>query len=129
MAPRNCKRDGKAGFTIVEALVALTIFGIGTIMLMQLAPKATQYSTQARVLSKANALAQAKVEDLRSLPKLHADLDAGVHADPGNPIEDAFERTWEITADDPVAGMRRVEVRVRITTARSDSVASLVTYF
>ncbi len=129
MARTNCRRDGQAGFTIVEALVALTIFGIGTIMLMQLAPKATQFSTQARVLSKANALAQAKVEDLRSLPKLHDDLDAGVHADPVNPIEGAFVRTWEVTDDDPVAGMRRVEVRVRITTARSDSVASLVTYF
>lgn len=129
MSLRSMNAGGGAGFTVVEALVALTIFGIGTIMLMQLAPRATQYATHARVLSKANALAQAKVEELRGLPKLHADLTGGSHDDPGNPLEGAFERNWEVTDNDPIAGMRRVEVQVKITTASSDSVATLVTYF
>ncbi len=129
MSLRSTLSAGRAGFTIVEALVALTIFGIGTIVLMQLAPRATQYATHARVLSKANALAHAKVEELRALPKLHADLGAGSHTDPGNPLEGAFERSWEITDDDPIDGLRRVAVQVKITTARSDSVATLVTYF
>ena len=129
MSLRTLRSTECAGFTIVEALVALTIFGIGTIMLMQLAPRATQYATHARVLSQANALAQAKVEELRALPKLHADLGAGTHTDPDNPLEGAFERTWEVTNDDPIAGMQRVEVQVLITTSSSDSVATLVTYF
>ena len=119
----------RAGFTIVEALVALTIFGIGTIALMQLAPRATQYANRARVMSRANALAQAKLEELRALPKLHTDLDAGAHDDPDNPIQGTFTRSWEVTADDPLVGMRRVEVRVVIPTASSDSVATLETYF
>ena len=128
--PRNIARHGRRdGFTIVEALVALTIFGIGTIMLMQLAPRATQYANRARVMSRANALAQAKVEELRALPRLHADLGAGTHDDPDNPLEGAFTRTWDVVADTPIAGMRRVEVRVRVVTASSDSVTSLVTYF
>ena len=129
MTEQHFPKARRAGFTIVEALVALTIFGIGTILLMQLAPRATQYATRARVMSRANALAQAKVEELRALPKLHADLGAGVHDDPLNPIEGAFTRTWEVTADDPVVGMRRVEVQVRVTTASSDSMATLETYF
>lgn len=128
--PQDTSRPGRrAGFTIVEALVALTIFGIGTILLMQLAPRATQYATRARVLSQANALAQAKVEELRELPQLHNDLVDGAHDDPDNPIDGAFTRTWDVTVDDPIEGMRRVEVRVRIPTASSDSVATLVTYF
>jgi type II secretory pathway pseudopilin PulG len=121
--------ERRAGFTIVEALVALTIFGIGTILLMQLAPRAVQYATRARVLSQANALAQAKVEELRALPQLHADLNAGAHQDPENPIDGTFTRTWDVTENDPIEGMRRVEVRVQIPTASSDSVATLVTYF
>ena len=94
------KPERRAGFTIVEALVALTIFGIGTILLMQLAPRAVQYATRARVLSQANALAQAKVEELRALPQLHADLTAGAHQDPNNPIDGTFTRTWDVTEDE-----------------------------
>ncbi|HZM16412.1 MAG TPA: type II secretion system protein [Candidatus Krumholzibacteria bacterium] len=128
--PKKIAHEGRrAGFTMVEALVALTIFGIGTIMLMQLAPRASQYATRARVMSRANALAQAKVEELRSLPKLHADLGAGTHDDPNNPIEGAFTRSWDVIEDDPIDGMRKVEVQVRVVTSSSDSVTTLVTYF
>jgi prepilin-type N-terminal cleavage/methylation domain-containing protein len=130
MPKRIRLHDRQDGFTIVEALVALTIFGIGTIVLMQLAPRATQVANHARNISTANGLAQAKVEELRALPSGHADLMAGVHADPDNPISDHYERQWEVTDDDPIQGMRRVEVQVLITqTASGDSVATLVTYF
>jgi prepilin-type N-terminal cleavage/methylation domain-containing protein len=128
----DCIRHRKAqsGFTLVEAMVALTIFGIGTIMLMQLAPRATQTANHARALSTASGLALAKVEELRGLPKTHAELNDGTHVDPGNPIDDNYERRWDVTIDDPIQGMRRVEVRVRLqNTASADSVASLVTYF
>ena len=130
MFKRMLRRNTQSGFTIVEAMVALTIFGIGTILLMQLAPRATQTANHARALSTANGLALAKVEDLRGLPQLHADLADGTHHDPDNPIDDNYERRWEVTVDDPIPGMRRVEVFVRLNnTASSDSVASLLTYF
>lgn len=130
MSKRIAKQSAQSGFTLVEAMVALTIFGIGTILLMQLAPRASQTANHARSLSTANSLALAKVEDLRGLPKLHADLTDGTHDDPDNPIDDNYERRWEVTVDDPIPGMRKVEVRVRFhNTASADSVASLVTYF
>jgi type II secretory pathway pseudopilin PulG len=123
-------RSRRTGFSLVEALVALTLFGVGTIVLMQLAPRASQYANHARALSEASGLAQAKVEELRSLPKLHADLTAGVHVDPENPIGGNYERRWEVFENDPIEGMRRVEMRVRaMQTARGDSVAVLTTYF
>ena len=130
MSERTQPRNGQSGFTIVEALVALTIFGIGTILLMQLAPRASQTANHARALSAANGLALAKIEELRGLPLAHADLTDGLHDDPDNPIGDNYERRWDVTLDDPIAGMRRVEVSVRLNnTASSDSVATLVTYF
>ncbi len=130
MSARIRFRDGQSGFTIVEALVALTIFGIGTILLMQLAPRASQTANHARALSTANGLALAKIEELRGLPDTHADLADGTHDDPANPIDDNYERRWDVTMDDPIQGMRRVEVSVRLhNTASSDSVATLVTYF
>lgn len=127
---RGCTQTRNAGFSLVEAMVALLIFGIGTIVLMQLAPRSTEFAIQARTLSIANGLAQAKVEELRSLPKGHADLAAGMHVDPENPLEGNYDRRWDVAEDEPIAGMRRVEVRVRAeNTTRSDSVAVLVTYF
>ena len=110
--------------------MVLTIFGIGIAALMTLSPRATQVATHARTLSVANGLAQAKMEELRSLPKADADLADGTHVDPDNPVEGSYDRRWLVDADNPIAGMRRVEVRVRPTqVARGDSVAVLVTYF
>lgn len=130
VSQRGCMQARNAGFSLVEAMVALLIFGIGTIVLMQLAPRSTQVAVQARSLSIANGLAQAKVEELRSLPKGHADLAAGTHVDPGNPLEGNYDRRWDVAENDPIDGMRRVEVRVRAeNTTRGDSVAVLVTYF
>jgi prepilin-type N-terminal cleavage/methylation domain-containing protein len=126
----TCSADRRAGFSLVEALVVLTIFGIGIAALMQLSPRATQVATHARTLSVASGLAQAKMEELRSLPKADADLADGTHVDPDNPVQGHYERRWLVDADNPIQGMRRVEVRVRPTElARGDSVAVLVTYF
>jgi prepilin-type N-terminal cleavage/methylation domain-containing protein len=128
-AMREHRTDGERGFSLVEALVTLVIFGIGTVALLQLAPRATQFSNRGRLLSEATNLAQAKVEELRALPTTDADLAAGVHVDPESPIEDRFERRWEVIENDPIEGMRRVEMRVRFPTQSADSVAVVVTYF
>lgn len=117
------------GFTLVEVLVALAVFGIGTIMLLQLSPRATQYSNHGRLMSTANGLAQAKMEDLIGLPSSDAFLTAGAHEDPDNPVQGVFDRSWVVTPDTPFAGMRRIEVRVSMKTIMPDSVATLVTYF
>ncbi len=97
---------------------------------MQLAPRASQTANHARSLSIANGLALAKIEELRGLPHAHVDLNNGMHDDPDNPIDDNYDRRWEVVLDDPLPGMRKVEVRVRLNhTTSADSVASLVTYF
>ena len=74
-------------------------------------------------------MAQAKIEELRALSPSDPDLQAGTYDDPANPIDGVFARRWEITDDQPMAGMKRVEVTVSVETASSDSVATLVTYF
>jgi len=107
-------------------MVALVIFGIGTIMLMQLAPKATQYANHGRQLSEANGLAQSIIEELRVLSPTDVNLQAGTYSDS---LESGFVRTWEITDNTPIDGMKRVEVNVRFETRRPDSVATVVTYF
>ena len=118
-----------SGFSLVEAMVALSIFGIGTILLMQLAPKASQYANHGRLMSVANGLAQAKLEELIGLPSSDDLLTPGTHEDAENPIDGVFHREWEVTADVPITGMRRIEVRVGMSTVMPESVATLVTYY
>jgi len=123
-----CGSD-RRGFTMVEAMVALVIFGIGTIALLSLGPRATHFTARGRQVSRAAQLAQAKLEDLRARSNGNAELDDGDHLDVANPIDGAYTRSWTVAVDNPIEGMRRVEVRVSFPTTSPDSVAQVVTYF
>ena len=130
MDPRH--RDHRAnerGFTMIEALVTLVVFGIGIMSLMQLSPRAVQFANRGKLLSSATSTAQAKVEELRALPWNDPQLEAGTHVGSSDGLPVGFELRWLVTADNPLPEMRRVEVRVRYSTASNDSVASIVTYF
>jgi prepilin-type N-terminal cleavage/methylation domain-containing protein len=129
MFSRKVNRNRSGGFTMVEAIVAMTIFGIGTVALLTLGPRAISFTSRGRQVAKAAQLAQAKLEELRAQPNGHADLDAGDHEDAANPIDGAYRRAWTVLDDTPIAGMRRVEVRVSFPTTSPDSVAALATYF
>ena len=126
MDRKRTRRSQQGGFSLVEAMVALLIFGVGTIMLMQLAPKATQYANHGRKISEANGLAQGLIEELRALPSNDASLQAGTFTDS---TRTGFVRTWEVTDNNPIDGMKRVEVNVSFETLRPDSVATVITYF
>ena len=129
MGSKSKQNRADAGFTLLEAVVSLVIFGVGTIALLSLAPRATQFTSRGQQVTKASQLAQAKVEELRALPDTDAFLAAGTHVDDTNPIDGVFRRRWTVTADSPIQGMSRVEVRVAYPTVSADSVAALVTYF
>jgi len=65
---------------------------------------------------------------LMSVPFTNADLDAGTHADPENPIDRHFSRNWTVTDDAPVQGMKTVAVSVSFETANNDSTVTLTTF-
>jgi hypothetical protein len=52
------------------------------------------------------------MEELLDLSWVEADMTAGSHTDPGNPVRSTFNRFWTVNDDDPIADMKRVEVRV-----------------
>lgn len=121
------QRNGSAGFTLVEMMVALLIFGIAIVGLVQAIPNGIHTREQARRLSVATFLAKEQVEELRSLRFNDADLAAGTHNDPGNPIQPGFRRSWTVQDNVPMDGMKRLTVQVSFATSSADSQAVLVT--
>ena len=117
----------RRGFTLVEMMIALVLFGVGMMALAQALPNGLSVRDKARRMSVATSMAQEEIERLRNLPFNHADLDAGPHADPDNPIANAFRRSWEVQADTPVTDMKRVAVTVSFVTDSADSQAVVTT--
>ena len=117
--PRSARRSA-GGFSLLEAVaataflaVALMAFAANTIWL-------THDEKSADSTSAAHALAQQKLEQLRSMPLGAAEVAPGLLlADPANPLRadgtagGAFTRTWSVSANNtPTLGLRTVTVKV-----------------
>jgi type IV pilus assembly protein PilV len=112
MQARTTSKD-ESGFTLVEVIVALMVIAIGILGLATVFPLATEDVGKSGLRTKATELCQEKLEDLHALAYDAPDLDAGaVHADSLNPIDDVYQRTWEVFEDQPINGCKLIEVSV-----------------
>src|SRR5207253_9698168 len=116
--PHTAKRAAR-GVSMQEALaataflaVALMAFAANTIWL-------TRDEKSADSTSAAHALAQQKLEQLRSTPLGAAAVAPGPYVDPTNPLQadgtagGTFTRTWNVSPNDhPTFGLRTVTVTV-----------------
>ena len=117
-----------SGVSLLEIMVALSIFGIGLVVAVRALPESSAKTTRGRNLSIAVNLAQEGIEELMGRTYKHADLAAGDHNDPDNPLRGHFTRQWTITDDTPVVGMKMISVSVAFPTSGADSVATLRTF-
>jgi prepilin-type N-terminal cleavage/methylation domain-containing protein len=128
------KIQNTKGFSLIEVLIALCIFAIGALALAKMQMVSMSGNTTARSITGAATLAEAKLEELRSLPYLHADLtdkdssgDAGFGA-AGLDDEDAsadgsetgivmmgprYDVFWNVAEDSPVSNCKTIRVIVR----------------
>jgi Tfp pilus assembly protein PilV len=116
------------GASVVEIMVALVIFGIGVVAALRMLPESSARTTGSRNRTIAVNLAQEKIEELMAEGFKDAELTAGDHDDPGNPLNNHFNRSWSITDDTPVVDMKLISVTVNFPAAGADSVATLRTY-
>lgn len=116
------------GASVVEIMVAVLIFGIGLVAAMRMLPQSSAHTTHSRNRTIAINIAQEKIEELMAEGYEQADLTAGDHDDPNNPISNHFNRTWTITDDTPVTDMKLVSVSVNFPTSGADSTVTLRTY-
>ena len=110
-------RHSKAGFTLVEVLVAMSLLSIALLGFASVGVNAIHNDSLSRKSNVASALAQAKLEQLRSLPYSNTEWTSGSHTESGLD-EDGntggeYTRTWVVTVDyDGHSGLRRVSVTV-----------------
>ncbi len=98
------KRTNCDGFSIMETLIALSIFTIGILAVATLVLSAIGENASARRVTEATALAEDRLEQLMALPY---DTIAG-----GNDSEGAYEVIWDVAEDVIVAQTKSVTVTV-----------------
>jgi prepilin-type N-terminal cleavage/methylation domain-containing protein len=100
------------GFSLVELMVAITFFGILMLGFLAIFPLGMRSVDKGEKLTVASSLAQDEIERLKVLPRTDPDLAPGTHLDAANPLLGVYARSWTVTDDVPMAGMKAVNLTV-----------------
>src|SRR2546425_613143 len=134
-ARRRSARHGARGFSLLEAVAATSFLALALMAFAANTISLTHNEKSADSTSAAHALAQQKLEQLRSLELDAPQLAAGIYIDPANPLQadgtagGTFTRRWVVSGNDsPAPGLRTVSVTVtwRDTRLHTTTLASYV---
>lgn len=99
-------RSGESGSTLVEVMVALVVFVIGSFAIAAFLLLSLQAQGGAGRRGQADQLLQAKVEELLALP-YDAVTDGSDRPALGGLT---FERSWSVTENEPIARVKTIEL-------------------
>ena len=116
------RKRKSSGFTLIEIMIALSLLGIGLLSLAAMQLTAMQYGTRGRHLTKAAAVAEARMEELTRRTWVNlaptawtAPLTVNeVIQGPTNQTEQVYQVSWRI-ADVDSGRTRSIDVRVQWT--------------
>ena len=100
------------GFSLIELMVSIAFFGLLMLGFLSIFPLGLRSVEKGERMTYASSLAQDEMERLRALPSADPDLNAGNHIDAANPIDGVYTRSWVVTDDVPMAGMKSVALTV-----------------
>lgn len=107
------------GFTLVEILVAISIFTFAVLGLAAGTVSVTRTNQNSHLNASAINLAQAKLEELKAMTKTAF---SGLSCPSSTPCSDSavasnttFNRQWWITTNSPVTGVNRIDVSIAWT--------------
>ena len=126
----DMKINNEKGFSLIEILIAITIFAIGMLAVGKMQITAIKGNYFANDLTKATTLAQNRMEELIGLSYADPLLDdtngnsnAGIddvnatadHNDSNNPVDGRYNIFWNIATDHPINNTKEIRVIVRWT--------------
>ncbi|MBW2615742.1 MAG: prepilin-type N-terminal cleavage/methylation domain-containing protein [Deltaproteobacteria bacterium] len=111
------QKTRERGFTLIEVIVAISILTVGLLAVAKMQTAAIQGNFFAYRTSQATTLAQDRLEYLLALPYGDALLqDGDDQADPAqgtHPVDTGlYAITYNVAVDSPIAGAKRITVRV-----------------
>ena len=113
------------GFTLIEILVAISIFTFAVLGLAAGTISVTRTNQNSHLNASAINLAQAKLEDLRAMTTTAF---SGLSCPSATPCSDTavasgttFNRQWWITTNSPVTGVNKIDVSIAWTDYTSHS--------
>lgn len=113
-SPLHSSQWGPSGFVLLEAVVALAILGVASIVLLQVRAQQIRVATQARELLTAQALAEDRLSALRLLDyELLADPPDSLMEGVFPPPFDAFSWTADVSPMEDEYDLFGVEVIVQ----------------
>ena len=110
--PHRLPRGARAGFSLIEVLIAMIVFAIGVLGLALLIPAGSNRIGRAGRQTNASTLAAERAEALLTTPYGDNALTAGVHTDTSNPVDQSYYVEWTVTDDQPIASCKRVVILV-----------------
>ena len=99
------------GFSLVEVLIAVSIFSVGLLAVAQLLDTAIQYNSSARLMSEATQIAQYQMEKLMSSPYDDANLEESFSPYGPNSIAN-YRLSWTVRQDLPMSAMKTIHLTV-----------------
>lgn len=113
MRRRPC--PARAGFTLLEAIVAVAIMGIGLVAVMEAYSASMRLSLQDEYLTTATFLASGKMDEVLKEPYVTPGADEGDFGD------EFADFTWTVdTADSQIEGLETITVTVKWNVAGRD---------
>jgi type IV pilus modification protein PilV len=98
------KKRNQGGFTILEVLIAVSVFSFALLALAQMQIMAIQTNATSQQRTTAITLAQDKMEILKRLPYTQIST--------GNDVSGLFARSWNVQNDFPSSGMKTINLTV-----------------
>ncbi len=113
------------GFTLVEILIAITIFSFAVLGLAIGTVSVIRTNQTSHLRTSAVNLAQARLEELRAMTSTAF---SGLSCSSSTPCSDSpvasgvtFTRQWWITTNSPVSGVNKIDVSINWTDYTSQS--------
>lgn len=123
-APRRTR--SRAGFTLVEVLVSLTILAIGLLAISSMVPTAYTNISSSGKDTQALAFAQQRLDELRALSYTDSSLSSGTHTDTAPAT--GFTQSYLVEVDTPIADVKRLTVTVTGPRSRQVQLMTLITH-
>jgi len=115
----DMKKSNEKGFSLIEILIAITVFAIGILAVAKMQITAIKGNSFANDLTEATTLAQDRMEKLIGLSYDDTILDdttaTADHSDTNNPVDGRYNIFWNIVSDYPIINTKAIKVIVRWT--------------